>query len=208
MNIRKIIREELAKVFSENYPMGAQHDPSAPWNQVDNTREGDRAKQIVYKLLWTDNSEFAFFQCPKGTCVMYIDSINKDELEPYADREEKYLGTDEDGLPDIEYGDWEITADVIENYVNDNLDSMRIGKGLADYENGEHELVLLDDELREDLMGTAKYIKDDREREQFISVVSGQIREGGIVDKIVDKETMDTPTGNLFLMSVHENAKK
>lgn len=186
--------------------MGAQHDPNAPWNQKD-PAPGQRAKNIVYKLLWTDNSEFAFFKCPEGVCVMYIDGINKDELAPYADREETFLGYDEDGMPDVEYGDWEITGDVIENYVNDNLGGLSKGKGLSDYESGDYDLVLLDDELRADLMGTAKYIKNDKERDEFIKIVSGQVNEAGVTD-LVNKETMDTPTENLFFMSVNENSKK
>lgn len=191
--------------MNENYPMGAQYDSRAPWNQVDNTREGEKAKKIVYNLLWTDNTEFAFFECPQGTCVLYIDSIDRNELEPYADREETYLGKDEDGMPDIEYGDWEITGEVIENYVNDNLESMKMGKGLDDYESGNYDLVLLDDELRADLMGIAKYIKNDRDRNEFIKVVSGQVNEAGVTD-LVNKETMDTPTGTLFVMNVNENS--
>jgi hypothetical protein len=170
MDIRKIIREEVGKVFSENYPWGAEYDPNAPWNQVDNVRPGERAKKTTFNIYWTDDSEFAFFSGPDGNkYVMYLEAIDKDELEPYADREEKYMGRDEDGMPDIEYGDWEITSDVIENYVNDN--NMRIGKGLNDWENGEHDLVMLDDELRQDLLGTAKYFKDEKKRQQFINAI-------------------------------------
>jgi hypothetical protein len=199
MNIRKIIQEELKKVFSENYPMGAEYHPDAPWNQVDNTREGEKAKQIKYKLIWTDESEFAFLKDAAGnTYVFYIDGIDKDELEPYADREENYLGRDEDGMPDVEYGDWEITGDVIENYVNDNLNSLRVGKGLDDYESAEYELVMLDDELRNDLLTIAPYIKDEKKRAAFLSALSNQVSEGGVTDNIVNKKTMDTPTGTIF----------
>jgi len=203
MDIRQIIREEVRKVLSENYPWGAEYDSSAPWNQVDNTRAGEKAKKSVYDLIWSDNTEFAFFKGPDGnTYVLYIDSINRDDLEPYADREEMYMGRDEDGMPDIEYGDWEITGEVLYNYVNDNLDSMRIGKGLDDFESAEYDLVALDEELRQDLLSTAKYIKNEKLRNQFIQVVTGQVNEGGITDKIVNKKTMDTPTGTLFIMDL------
>ncbi len=208
MNIRKIIREELSKInMNENYPMGAENDPSAPWNQEDNTRSGERAGDIKYELIWTDEKEFAFFKCPEGVCVMNIDSIDRSELEPYADREKSYLGKDEDGLADVEYGDWEINGDVIENYVNDNLDSLSKGKGFDDYETGEYDLVMLDDEIRRDLMSMAKYIKGDVRRESFINVLSGQISESGVTD-LVNQETMDTPTGTLFVMNISENESK
>lgn len=199
MNIRKIIQEELKKVFSENYPMGAEYHPDAPWNQVDNTREGERAKQIKYKIIWTDETEFAFLKDAAGnTYVLYIDGIDKNKFEPYADREEMYLGRDEDGMSDVEYGDWKITGDVIENYVNDNLNSIRVGKGLDDYESSEYELVMLDDELRNDLLTIAPYIKNEKKRAAFLGVLSNQVSESGITDNIVNKETMDTPTGTIF----------
>ena len=149
MNIRKIIKEELRKIVSENYPMGAEHDSNAPWNQVDNP-PGTKAGSIDYKLIWTDDSEFAFFKDAAGnTYVCYIDGIDRDDLAPYADREEHFEGHDEDGDPMVDYSDdWEVDGEVIENYINDMNPS--IGKGLADYEDGEHDLVMLDDELRGD----------------------------------------------------------
>ncbi len=200
MDIRQIIREEIGKIFSENYPLGAANDPSAPWNQVDNTREGDKASVIKYRVVWTDN-EFSFLKDAAGNVyVFYIDSVDKSDLEPYADREESYAGRDEDGDPIIDYGDWEITDEVIENYINDNLDSIAIGKGLDDYESGDYNLVMMDDEVRQELLRLTKYIKDDRTREKFIKVVSGQVNESGVTDKIVNKKTMDTPTGTLFVM--------
>jgi hypothetical protein len=79
---------------------------------------------------------------------------------------------------------------------------MRIGKGLDDFESAEYDLVALDEELRQDLLSTAKYIKNEKLRNQFIQVVTGQVNEGGITDKIVNKKTMDTPTGTLFVMNL------
>jgi hypothetical protein len=76
------------------------------------------------------------------------------------------------------------------------------GKGLDDFESAEYDLVALDEELRQDLLSTAKYIKNEKLRNQFIQVVTGQVNEGGITDKIVNKKTMDTPTGTLFVMNL------
>lgn len=174
MNIRKIISEELKRVFSENYPMGAENHPDAPWNQVDKTKEGEKAKEIVYDLTWTDNSEYAFFRDSSGNAyVLYIDSIERSELEPYADREEIYLGRDEDGFPDVEYGEWEITGEVLENYVNDSLGGLKIGRGLDDFYTADYDLVMIDDDLRNYLFEIADYIKDENKRKSFIDALGG-----------------------------------
>ena len=61
---------------------------------------------------------------------------------------------------------------------------------------------MLDDELRADLMLVAKYIKNDKQRDGFIKTVSGKINESGVTDNIVDKKTMDTPTGTLFTIDL------
>ena len=204
MDIRQIIKEEIRRAFNENYPAGAQHDPNAPWNQDDsNIRRGDVARDIKYKLMWTDEVEFAFFKDEAGnTYVTYIDSIDRDDLEPYADREETFDGYDEDGFPMVSHGDWEITQDVIDNYINDEA---RVGKGLDAYESGEYNLVMLDDELRQDLLSVSKYM-DEKHKQDFIDIVSGNINESGVTD-LVNQQTMDTPTGTLFMMSMGESKK-
>ncbi|MEK6829534.1 MAG: hypothetical protein AABY15_05400 [Nanoarchaeota archaeon] len=201
MNVREIIQEEIRKILSENYPLGAAQDPSAPWNQVDNIKQGDVAENIIYSLIWTDSSEFAVFKDAQGNkYLFYLGAVDKSDLEPYADREEEYMGRDEDGDPIVDYGEWEITDDVVENYVNDNLSSLQIGKGLSDYENG-FDLIMIDEELRMDLMDLTRFFKDENRKAGFINAISGaQVSESGVTDKIVNKKTMDTPTGTLFIM--------
>jgi len=206
MNIKKIISEEVRKIFKENYPMGAEFDSNAPWNQDDNVRQGQKASESNYDLLWADN-EFAFFKGQDGNVyVLYVDAIEKSDLEPFADREEEFLGKDEDGMPEVEYGDWEITDEVLENFVN--ASDITVGSGIDDYESGEYDLVMLDDRLRKELLSLAKYIKNDRARESFISILSGNVSEGGVTDKIVNQQTMDTPTGTLFVINTRENGLK
>lgn len=201
MDIRKIISEEIGRVFKENYPTGAAIDPSAPWNQSDNTRSGEKASKIKYNVIWTDGNEFAFLKDAAGNkYVMNIYSINKNDLEPYADREEKFIGKDEDGMLDVEYGDWNITEDVIENYVNNNLDSIKVGKGVSSYEDGDYDIVILDDDLRKNLLSIVPFMKDENKKKTFMRILSGDVNEGGVTDKIVNKKTMDTPTGTLFIM--------
>lgn len=162
-------------VMEDNYPLGAQNDLSAPFNQDDNTVDGIKSESSKYKLVWSNN-EFAFFRDAAGnTYVLYVEEIDKSELEPYADRESTFDGNDEDGEPMVSYGDWEVDGEILSNYINDNAGSLRIGKGLDDYENGGYHLVLLDDGLKAELMETARYIKDESDRINFIKVLSGQM---------------------------------
>lgn len=169
MDIRRIIREEVSRVFSENYPLGSENDPNAPWNQVDNVRPGEITKKNTFIVYWMYENQIAFLKGPNGSYVMNLENIDQDMLEPYADREREYLGKDEDGMPDVEYGDWEITPDVIENYVNDN--PVSVGSGLNDWESGEYELVMLDDELRQDLLGITKFINNEKTKQEFVNAV-------------------------------------
>jgi hypothetical protein len=201
MNIRRIIKEELKKVFSENYPAGAQYDSNAPWNQVDPVAKS-QAKEHPFNLLgW--HQETAFFEKGGKYYVFSVESVDRGDYSDYAAREEFFNGYDEDGMPDVDYGDWEMDSDVIDNYVNDNYKHLTYGRGLDDYENG-IQIVEVDKPLLQDLMSTAKYIKNDRERADYENVIntmaSAQVNESGVTDNIVNKKTMDTPTGTLFIM--------
>ena len=160
-----MILKPLGKLSEDNYPAGAKNDPSAPWNQVE-PPEGTRPKQSPFKFLWSDNSEFAFFEKDGKKYVYAIESADNDEYAEYADREEIYHGRDEDGDPDVEYGEWEMDGYIVDAYVNDNYEHLSFGKGLDDYENGV-EMVELDQELAKDFATLAKYIKDENKRKQF-----------------------------------------
>ncbi len=201
MDIRKIIQEELKKVFSENYPTGAEYDSSAPWNQVDHAAKS-QAKEFPFNILFW-HQENAFFEKGGKYYVFNVGSVDKGDYSEYASREEFYNGRDEDGMPDVDYGDWEMSSDVIDNYVNDNYKNLTYGHGLDDYENGA-QMVEVDQSLLGELMGTAKYIKNDTERASYIKAIEtmagAQVNESGVTDKIVNKKTMDTPTGTLFVM--------
>jgi hypothetical protein len=202
MKIREIIKEELKRIFSENYPMGAEYDSSAPWNQEDNTKSGERATTIKYSVVWYDRGIALLKDAAGNLYVFDTDGVENSDYEPYADREETFEGFDEDGDPMLEYGDWDLDGDIVENYINDNLGTISIGKGLDAYESGNYMMTMIDDELRQDLMGIAKYIKSERDKASFLNVLGG-ISEG--IEKIVDKKTMDTPTGTLFVMDMGES---
>lgn len=134
------------------YPAGAEYDPSAPWNQEDpDYREGEKVEGN-YEVIGY-NTEVAILKDKKGNLfAFYYYDVDNSELEPYADVEREYVGKDEDGMPDYDYADeFDIDEDVISSYVNDNIDSMSVGKGLDDFESGA-DLALIDDELKNDLL--------------------------------------------------------
>lgn len=185
MDIREIISEELKKIFKENYPSGAEYDSNAPWKSDDNIRAGEVASESKLDIIFSDDSEFAIFKDANGNkYIFYIQSLDKEDYEPYANREEKYLGRDEDGMPSLEYGDWDIDGYVIYNYVNNNLDKIKVGNGLEDAESGDYKLVKIDDELRTDLASMAKYYKNEKTANDFLEAlgVSKPIQEGVSID--------------------------
>lgn len=199
MDIRKIIKEELESVFSENYPLGTQNDPNSPWNQIDAIPKTS-ANEHPFKILgWYQDS--AFFEKGGKYYLFAVESVDNSEYSEYAAREEFYNGRDEDGMSDVDYGDWSMDEDVIDNYVNDNYKNLTYGHGLEDYENGV-QMIEIDGDLLEDLMRTADYIKNEKEKASYTNIMNTiagvQMNESGVTDNIVNKKTMDTPTGTMF----------
>lgn len=148
------------EVAEDNYPAGAKDDPSAPWNQKDpEMTTPEKAKEIKLTPI-TYNDELVVLKDPQGQLyAFYHWSLETNDWLPYASVERTYVGRDEEGEPDYDY-DYESAekdADVIANYVNDNLASLSKGEGLDDWESGV-DLVKLDEPLKQDLLRT--YDKD------------------------------------------------
>lgn len=171
MNIKETIRIALKKAITENYPMGAKYDKNAPWNKTDDVRQGKSPQNTIFDLIWSNN-EFAVLKDKKGTqYVMYLDALNKEDLEPYADIKRTHTGND-DGIPDFDYDDWSINGDVIQRYVNDNIKSIKVGKGIDAYESNRYDLILLDPAMKKYMMSYAKHITNKKDRENFIKILS------------------------------------
>lgn len=136
------------------YPAGAEYDPRAPYNQKEpNVRKGEEVDgdfDIIYY-----NREIAIFKDANGNkYVFYYYDIDKDDFSPYADIEREFIGKDEDGDPMYDYDEnWEVDEKAIENYLNDNIDGLKLGSGLDDYEMGS-DFVKIDSELANDLVNT------------------------------------------------------
>lgn len=180
MDIRDIIRKELAKVISENYPAGAASDPSAPWNQEEPRYSGGmQAGDKEFKIAWyKDNAGFALFNDAQGNLYALAGNFDEDEMGDYGHREQFDAGQDEDGFADYEYGDYEVDEDAVENYVNGEIDAIGIGKGMGDHEDGK--LALVDDELRQELLGMVGFYT---EKEPKVADSLARILQGGVMNE-------------------------
>jgi hypothetical protein len=149
---------EMLRPIQEDYPAGAEFDSRAPYNRPEpETRRGEKPRQKFVELKYS-NPEIAIFSDLKTSemYVFYYGDIDYSLLEPYADR---YAYTDADG--DLEYDEnFEIDDDILENYVNDNFPNLTKGVGVEDFESGKTDLVLINEELKDELLHL--YDKDSR----------------------------------------------
>lgn len=160
-SVKQSMLETISKMLrpiEEDYPAGAEYDSRAPYNRPEpEIRRGEKPRQKFVEIKY-DNPEIAIFKDLKSgeLYVFYYGDIDTDLLEPYAERE-GFI--DADG--DIEYyDDFEINDDVLENYVNDNFPKLTKGVGVEDFESGKTDLVLINEELKDELLRL--YDKDSR----------------------------------------------
>jgi hypothetical protein len=148
-------------ILYENYPAGAEHDPRAPWNQKDSdttTPVDPKSKEYVYVAHGPKKNMEMVILKKKGTddyYAFYCGNLDKEDLYDYGEIEQTYVGKDEDGFPEYEYDydNFEITPDVIERYVNDNLSNLQMGEGIDDYESG-MDMVKMDGETVKEIIDT------------------------------------------------------
>ena len=149
---------EMIKPIEEDYPAGAAYDSSAPYNRPDpEIRRGERASKKFVDLKYS-NPEIAIFRDENSgeMYVFYYGDIDQEVFEPYAERQ-GFI--DADG--DVEYyDDFDVDDDTLENYVNDNFPNLTKGVGPEDFESGKTDLVLIDEDLKDDLLHL--YDKDSR----------------------------------------------
>lgn len=140
-----------------DYPTGADMDPRAPYNQNPKYTKPIIPKNKIFEPV-AMNNEIAILKNKEGELfVFYYYDLDKDDLRPYSEVEVSVNGS-EDGLPNYDYSDeFDIDGYLISNYVNDNINKLKMGVGLGDYENGA-DLVKIDEPLKQDLLSL--YDKD------------------------------------------------
>lgn len=135
--------------IAEDYPVGAENDPTAPYNQPDQPTAKPVSKPKLELVAM--NKELGLFSDGKNLYAFYFGDIDGEKIKDYANRMRKFVGKDENGNNEYEYDDnYDIDDNTISHYVNDNLASLTKGVGVKAYENGV-DLVKLDDELKNDL---------------------------------------------------------
>lgn len=158
--ISQTLTEMLRPIQEEasNLPAGAEFDSTAPYNRPEPKRvRGEKPRKRFVELKYSNPEIAIFSDLNSGEMyVFYYGDIDYSLLEPYADR---YAYTDADG--DLEYDEnFEIDDDILENYVNDNFPNLTKGVGVEDFQSDKTDLVLIDEELKDELLHL--YDKDSR----------------------------------------------
>lgn len=114
------------------------------------------AKYKIFEIIknWEGEAAIARNRSTKKLYFFYYAGIEKEEFYDYAWLP-GYWEHDEDGkskVPLTEY--FEYDNDVIEEYLNDNVNYLEYGEGLEDYEIGEANLILIDEKLKEEIEKT------------------------------------------------------
>jgi hypothetical protein len=156
---------------SSNYPAGAEYDPRAPYNKSDDATSPIEPSNKQLKVI-AFNRDIAILKSNSGDLFLFeYNNVEREDYEQYASIMRTYIGKDEDGFPDYSYDDeFEITDDVVSNYINDNIKTLSIGEGYDDWLDG-YDLIKIDDSLKQELLNT--YDKDKK----IISVLGGGIKE-------------------------------
>jgi len=166
--LSKMIGGEITEYDNYNYPMGADADPNAPWNQKDPSysKASIDSNKLSFEGLFS-NGEIALLKDKSGSLyAFYHDNVPEKELDSIAYdlgfAEEEFIGKDEDGMPDFEYHyDWrgnEAQEPIVLAAYADEI-ANEAGEGLEDWENGV-ELVKIDDALKNELLSL--YDKDTK----------------------------------------------
>lgn len=180
------LRNLVGDLKTENYPLGAKDDPNAPYNQNISFTSPIKPKSEPFEVIYY-NQEIAILKGPDGYYAFFYFNIDKEDLAQYAEREKIYVGK-ADGEPDFDYGDFNIDADIIQNYVNDNLKGISKGEGFNDWERGV-DLVKIDSELKQDLIST--YDKDKKITAILSSIQENETDFDSHLSKI--KTSLSTP---------------
>lgn len=106
-----------------------------------------------YRLIHM-NDEIAIFRKGKKAFMFYHRSVPKEKMEPYAEVPIKYTGfKDEEGFADYDKEDFDIDGEVIERYVNDNVQAFDFGYGVEGASNSD-DMVVITNKLKKDLYKT------------------------------------------------------
>jgi len=150
---------ELETEAAGDYPAGAENDPNAPWNREDDDHQAIEAENPILTTVYI-NPEIAIFKGEGGLYAFYYYDIQKDKFEPYMANPTFY----------------EVDADTIQNYVNDNLGSLTKGDGEEAWLKGV-DIVKIDEPLKVELLDV---YNNDNNLASLLNTVSEEIQVGDI----------------------------
>ena len=160
---KKAIHETLSEMLNhnmqeDNSPLGSDFDPNNPLNRPDTKSSiANRPSSKDYAIVY-NNDEFSIMvnRKTKDAYVFNHTNIDRKAFEEYA---EKHGFIDADG--DMEYyDDWEINDEAIERYFNDMANTLKMGKGVNAFDNGDYDVIKIDNGLKSELLDL--YDKDLR----------------------------------------------
>lgn len=171
----QVIRKTLD--LNENYPLGAENDPTAPYNETDVEMHRDtnlKDNEIMFDNV-ASNDEFAIVK-DKSTqkyYIVYLDEADED-FKQFIAAPSNFDGTDEDGDPiyTYDYENAEIDDKAIVSYASYLKFGNHYGVGLEAYEKGL--MAEIDNELRDELISTFEKFKQygkHRSYDIFINVL-------------------------------------
>jgi hypothetical protein len=173
--LSEMVGVELTEYDNYNYPMGADANPNAPWNQKEPkySKASINPSKLTFEGLYS-NGEICILKDKSGQLYsFYYDNVSEEELNSLAYdlgfAEEEYIGKDEDGMPEFDYyynwkGNQDEEPEVLAAYASEN--TLDTGEGLEAWENGV-ELVKIDDALKNELLSV--YDKDSK----LVSLLGG-----------------------------------
>jgi len=139
---RKAEIENELKLLKEynnyDYPLGADADTNAPWHEKLPEPAKFASKHIVDVLILYPSDNLAILQDKEGAKYIFeFGGISRDDLGQFSSN-----------------GQDEIDEEGVEGYVNEYWGTLSKGKGLNDYQSGNFQIILIDDETKVELIGT------------------------------------------------------
>lgn len=162
--IDKLMNEafELIKEYRSmgGYPVGADHDPSAPWNIVEPKPLKRKPKEVF--SLTDSNDECMILHHGGSYYAFYKDALEPEQVESIAinyvgvpsevERGENGYDTtyDTSNYRSAKY----LPEDALVDHINDNYAHMKVGEGVEAWEDGSYDLVRIDHALAKELRAT------------------------------------------------------
>jgi hypothetical protein len=140
------------KKYAEFNRIHESYFDGSPYDYNSGMSKPKEAKSINYKLIEEVDWSIGIFR-NIHTDLYYcfvIESIEEEEFHEYAELPLLSYYNEDGGVdtyPDTEK--FEMDKEIIESYVNDNLNSLEYGEGLEDYQAGEANFILIDEHLKE-----------------------------------------------------------